>query len=78
MSPRPASNMAAREKAARKRDAVLHEALKETFPASDPIAVGAPTGTEPPRAPIDRKPPRSFANAPASRRRGKGTKTIPA
>ena len=40
-------------------DAALDEALDDTFPASDPIAVGAPTGTEPPRAPVDRKAPLS-------------------
>lgn len=39
------------------QDAALDEALDDTFPASDPIAVGTPTGTEPPRAPVDRKAP---------------------
>jgi len=43
--------------AIRSRDAALDEALDHTFPASDPIAVGMPTGTEPPRAPVDRKAP---------------------
>ena len=38
-------------------DAALDEALDDTFPASDPIAVGKPTGTEPPAAPVDRKSP---------------------
>jgi hypothetical protein len=33
----------------------LDDALKDTFPASDPIAVGATTSGEPDR-PIDRKP----------------------
>ena len=36
----------------------LDEALSETFPASDPIAAGAPTGTEPLPLPVDRKAPR--------------------
>ena len=36
----------------------LDEALSETFPASDPIAAGAPTGTEPLSLPVDRKAPR--------------------
>lgn len=36
-------------------DAELDEALQETFPASDPIAVGEVTGTEPDR-PLDRRP----------------------
>jgi hypothetical protein len=41
----------------RRLDARLDEALDETFPASDPIAVGKPTGTERPARPVDRKPP---------------------
>jgi hypothetical protein len=41
----------------RKLDARLDEALGETFPASDPIAVGHSTGTEPPARPTDRKAP---------------------
>jgi hypothetical protein len=28
-----------------------------TFPASDPVATGEATSTEPPRRPIDREPP---------------------
>ena len=36
----------------------LDEALSETFPASDPIAAGVPTGTEPLPQPVDRKAPR--------------------
>jgi hypothetical protein len=43
--------------AARMREDALDEALDDTFPASDPIAVGRPTSTEPPRAPVDRKAP---------------------
>ena len=35
----------------------LDEALKMTFPASDPTAVGDPTSTEPPRRPVDRRAP---------------------
>ena len=41
----------------RKLDAQLDEALTETFPASDPVAVGRFTATEPPARPIDRKAP---------------------
>jgi hypothetical protein len=41
----------------RKLDARLDEALVETFPASDPIAVGHSTSTEPPSRPTDRKAP---------------------
>jgi hypothetical protein len=35
----------------------LDDALVMTFPASDPPAIGEPTGTEPPRRPIERKAP---------------------
>ena len=35
----------------------LDQAIEATFPASDPIAVGGTTGTEPPHRPIDRKAP---------------------
>jgi hypothetical protein len=38
-------------------DAQLDLALAHTFPASDPVAVGHPTGTEPPSRPVDRWPP---------------------
>ncbi len=38
-------------------DAALDEALDDTFPASDPVSIGAVTGTEPPAAPVDRKSP---------------------
>ncbi len=36
-------------------DEELDEALKATFPASDPVAVGETTSTKPDR-PIDRRP----------------------
>ena len=39
------------------RSRQLDEALEHTFPASDPIAISEGTGTEPPRAPVDRKTP---------------------
>jgi hypothetical protein len=38
-------------------DELLDEALVQTFPASDPVAVGRPTGTEPPHRPPDRRSP---------------------
>jgi hypothetical protein len=41
----------------RKLDAQLDEALVDTFPASDPVAVGHSTSTEPPARPTDRKAP---------------------
>lgn len=36
----------------------LDHALEETFPASDPPTAGKATGTEPPRRPMDRLPPK--------------------
>ena len=38
----------------RKLDAQLDDALGETFPASDPVAVGHSTSTEAPARPTDR------------------------
>jgi hypothetical protein len=38
-------------------DARLDLALAETFPASDPIAIGGATSTEPPARPVDRMSP---------------------
>jgi hypothetical protein len=38
-------------------EAQLDLALAHTFPASDPVAVGGTTGTEPPSRPADRLPP---------------------
>lgn len=35
----------------------IDDAIKETFPASDPVAAGEATGTEPAKRPVDRKPP---------------------
>jgi hypothetical protein len=43
-----------RPPAKQRDDERLDEGLTETFPASDPIAVGRPTSTEPPRTPLDR------------------------
>ena len=41
----------------RKRDTKLDEALEMTYPASDPIAAGHPTGTEPTGRSADHKAP---------------------
>ena len=41
----------------RRIDAMLDEALAQTFPASDPVAVGGSTSTEPPARPVDRRAP---------------------
>jgi hypothetical protein len=35
----------------------VDKAVDMTFPASDPVATGEATSTEPPRRPIERKPP---------------------
>lgn len=40
-----------------RRSIELDEALDKTFPASDPVAISAGTGTEPPASLIDRKAP---------------------
>jgi hypothetical protein len=65
-------------------EAQLDEALMETFPASDPIAVGHPTGQEPVGSPIDRRAPvldardiaaaRGAQDAPAPRSRPRRSK----
>jgi len=55
----------------RKLDAVLDEALKQTFPASDPFSIGRFTATEPPSRPVDRKAPRIDPSAVARPRRRK-------
>jgi hypothetical protein len=57
----------------RKLDARLDEALGETFPASDPVAVGHSTGTEPPARPVDRKAPIiDLEDVAAARRKPRG------
>jgi hypothetical protein len=59
--------------ARRKLDAELDKALAQTFPASDPVAVGHATSTEPPARPVDRQapelPPRSAEPPPGRRKR---------
>ena len=35
----------------------LDDVIEKTFPASDPVNVGTPTGTEPSGNPMDRAPP---------------------
>jgi len=42
-------------KAERHLDELLDEGLRATFPASDPVAVGHFTATEPPSRPVDRE-----------------------
>lgn len=41
----------------RRQDEKIDEAIRETFPASDPTAAGEATGTEPGKRPKDRLPP---------------------
>jgi hypothetical protein len=63
---RLSSASAGREK--RHLDELLDEGLRETFPASDPVAVGHFTGTEPPSRPIDTAAP-DATSGPKTRRR---------
>jgi hypothetical protein len=56
MTPRPKGGKS-KPGGNRKLDAQLDEALVDTFPASDPVAVGRFTSTEPPARPTDRKAP---------------------
>ena len=55
----------------RKLDDRLDEALRQTFPASDPVSVGHVTATEPPSRPVDTKAPLPHEDAAAPRRRSK-------
>jgi hypothetical protein len=48
-------------------------AVDMSFPASDPVARGTPTGTEEPRRPVDRKPPIITREQIEHARRSKGT-----
>jgi hypothetical protein len=50
-------------------DELLDEGLRGTFPASDPVAVGPFTSTEPPSRPIDRSVPDLTTEPKPTRRR---------
>jgi len=50
------------------------EAVDMTFPASDPVAHGKPTGTEKPRRPVDRKAPVITREEIEQAQRGEGHK----
>jgi len=50
------------------------EAVDMTFPASDPVAHGKPTGTEKPRRPVDRKAPLITREEIEEAQRGEGHK----
>jgi hypothetical protein len=41
----------------KRQEEKIDEAIRETFPASDPTATGKATSTEPPKRPKDREAP---------------------
>ena len=49
---RPAVSTRRKEGDRKEREKKLDQAIEMTFPASDPIAVGRPTGTEAPARPV--------------------------
>ena len=49
-------------------------AVDMTFPASDPVAHGEPTGTEKPRRPVDRRAPLITREQIEQAQRGEGHK----
>jgi hypothetical protein len=59
---------------AKAKEKKLDKAVDMTFPASDPVASGKATGTEPPRRPADRKPPIISKEEIERARRGNGHK----
>lgn len=68
--------MAVKPKATKRKragdlEAKLDDALDDTFPASDPIAVGGDTSTEPPLRSPDHKAPRIDPADVAAARKGK-------
>jgi len=54
------------------REKRVDEAVDMTFPASDPVATGETTSTEPPRRPTDREPPIITKEEIEQARRGSG------
>jgi hypothetical protein len=58
----------------REQDKKLDEAVDQTFPASDPAAVGKATSTEPPKRPKDRKAPLTSKEEIEQAQRGDGHK----
>jgi hypothetical protein len=52
----------------------IDKAVDMSFPASDAPAHGNPTGTEPPRRPVDRKAPRVTKEEIEQAQRGEGHK----
>jgi hypothetical protein len=58
------------ESVARTLDRDLDRALEDTFPASDPVAIGGATSTEEPSRPIDRRAPEIDLEAVGAARAG--------
>ena len=54
------------------QDKKLDNAIEKSFPASDPVSVAKPTGTEPPRRPVDRLPPVITKDQVEAAERGEG------
>jgi hypothetical protein len=59
---------------AKNKQKKLDKAVDMTFPASDPVANGKSTGTEPPKRPADRKAPIISKEEIERARRGSGHK----
>ena len=57
-----------------KKEKKVDKAVDMTFPASDPPASGNPTGTEPPKRPVDRKAPVVTSEEIEQAQRGEGHK----
>lgn len=55
-----------------KQENKLDDAVEKTFPASDPVATGRPTSTEPVQKPVDRKAPVISKEEIENARQGKG------
>jgi hypothetical protein len=54
------------------QDKKLDKAVEKSFPASDPVTVGKPTGTEPAKRPVDRQPPIITKEQVEAAQRGEG------
>lgn len=56
----------------KRQEEKIDEAIRETFPASDPTATGKATSTEPPKRPKDREAPIISKEAIEQAKQGKG------
>ena len=70
MSNRKHARSAVAESVAHSLDRDLDRALEDTFPASDPVAIGGATSTEEPSRPIDRRAPEIDLEAVGAARAG--------